>query len=125
MTRLFFLILLAFAAWYGWKHYHELMDRRPSDDAVVVNHSGHEMTRVRLTVGGQTFVKESIPDGASADFPFRVDRDSDFQLDWQWGDLIGEKHWTGGMVPRGPMLQRHTFEIDGEGAVLYNAENKL
>jgi hypothetical protein len=124
MKKLLFLVLVAVAAWYGWHHYGDVLYKRPSHEAVVENRAGHEMTRVRLSVDGQTFVKESIPDGADAVFPFRVSRDASFQLVWQWGDGPAEQTWSGGMVPRGPMLQRHILSVDTEGAVLYRAENK-
>ena len=57
-------------------------------------------------------------------FPFRVDRDATFQLVWSFADAPSEQSWSGGMVPRGPMLQRHIMTVDGDGAVLYRAENK-
>ena len=124
MKRLFLLLLFAVAAWYAWHHWGDLVHRRPSHEAVIENASDKEMTRVRLSVGDQTFVKESIPDGAKAVFPFRVDRDATFQLVWSFAGAASEQTWTGGMVPRGPMLQRHVMTVDGDGAVLYRAENK-
>ena len=124
MRRLLLLILFAVALWYGWQHRDELLHRKQSHEAVVENASGREMTRVRLSVGGQTFVKESIPDGQQAVFPFRVDRDATFELVWRFADASNEQSWAGGMVPRGPMLQRHVMTVDGDGAVLYRPENK-
>ena len=123
MKRLFLLILVAAAVWYAWKH-PDLLRRHPASEAVVENASGSEMIRVRLSVGGQTFVKESVPDGTKAVFPFRVDHDASFQLVWEWGGRMGERSWSGGQVPAGPMLQRHIMTVDGDGAVLYRAENK-
>ena len=32
---------------------------------------------------------------------------------------------TGGMVPRGPMVQRYFFQVDSEGQVMFRAETKL
>src|SRR5262245_49497032 len=124
MKKLVFLVLVGAVAWYGWKHYPSLLERRPSHEAVVRNATGSNLTRVRLTVDGQTFVKEELADGASAAFPFRVGRDASFDLDWQWANRLGENHWSGGMVPKGPMVQRHIMVIDGEGGVLYRTENK-
>jgi hypothetical protein len=123
MKRLFLLLLVAAAVWYGWKH-PELLHKQPSHEAIVENTTGREMTRVRLSVDGQTFVKESIPDQEKAVFPFRVNHDASFQLVWQWGDGPGEQSWSGGMVPRGPMIQRHIMTVDPDAAVLYRAENK-
>jgi len=125
MKRLLLLALLAFAIWYGWNHYRGLITHAPMHEAVIENHSGREMQRVRLTVGGQTFVRESVPDASSISFSFRVDQDASFQLEWQWANSDALQHWSGGMVPRGPMVQRHTFEVDSEGAVMYSAANKL
>ena len=125
MKRLFFLALLAFAIWYGWHHYHDLITHAPSHEAVIQNHSGREMQRVRLTVGGQTFVRESLPDASSISFSFHVDQDTSFQLEWMWAGSDAILHWSGGMVPRGPMVQRHTFDVDSEGGVIYSAANKL
>ncbi len=124
MKRLLLLALFAAALWYGWKHWGELVSKRSGHEAVVENASGRELTRVRLSVGGQTFVKESIPDGERAVFPFRVDSDATFELVWRFADASSEQSWSGGMVPRGPMLQRHVMTVDGDGAVLYRPENK-
>jgi hypothetical protein len=123
MRKLLVLALIAFAAWYGWKHYPELTRHRPSHQAVIQNESGTGLTRVRLQVDGQTLVKEEIADGQSATMPFRVNDDATFVLTWQWADRAGEQTWRGGMVPRGPMMQRHVFHIDGEGNVMYRPEN--
>ena len=124
MKRLLLLVLLAIALWYAWHHWGEVFHRQPGHEAVIENTSGREMTRVRLSVGGQTFVKESIPDGEKAAFQFRVDHDATFQLAWRFADAPNEQSWSGGMVPRGPMLQRHVMMVDGNGAILYRPENK-
>ena len=42
------------------------------------------------------------------------------RLRWLWN-----QHWAGGLVPRGPMVQKHHFTVDGDGAVIYQAEQKL
>ena len=124
MKRLIVLILLAVAAWYAWHHWGDVFHRSPSHEAVVENAGDREMTRVRLTVGDQTFVKESLPAGARAAFPFRVDRDATFLLVWDVAGTTAEHTWSGGMVPKGPLLQRHVLTVDADGAVLYRAENK-
>ena len=84
MKKLIFVAILCFAGWYGWHHYPELLHHAPSHEAVIENHTGRVMTRVRLTVDGQTFVKERIADEASAVIPFRVGSDASFQLVWQY-----------------------------------------
>jgi len=124
MKRLFFFLLVVLAAWYGWKHYPDILNRTPSHEAVVVNNTGHTLERVRVTVDGQTFVKETLADNDRVVFPFKVNHDASFELVWQWADKMGEMRWTGGMVPRGPMVQRHIMTIDGNGEVIYTPENK-
>ncbi len=124
MMRFLLLVLFAFALWYGWQHRGELLNRRSGHEAVVENMSGREMTRVRVSVGGQTFVKESIPDGEKAVFPFRVAADATFELVWRFAGAANDRSWSGGMVPRGPMLQRHIMTVDADGTVFYRPENK-
>ncbi|MEK7329570.1 MAG: hypothetical protein AAB113_02075, partial [Candidatus Eisenbacteria bacterium] len=88
------------------------------------NSTGTGLTRIRLTVAGQTFAKEELADGAEAVFPFRVGGDASFELVWQWSNRVGENNWSGGMVPKGPMVQRHFMTIDADAGVLYRAEHK-
>ena len=109
MKKLLMLLIVAAVAWYGWKQLPALFERRPAHEAVVQNSAGVGLTRVRLLVDGQTFVKETLPDGEAAVFPFRVGRDATFELTWQWADRLGETRWSGGMVAVGPMVQRHTM----------------
>jgi hypothetical protein len=124
MTRLILFLVVVAAGWYAWHHYGDILHKQPSHEAVIENRTGHEMVRVRLNVDGQGFARESIPDEGTATIPFRVGDDSAFQLIWEYRDAEGEHQWSGGMVPKGPMTQRHIFTVDGEGAVIYRAENK-
>ena len=124
MKKLVLLVLVLGLAWFGWKRLPTLLEKRPSHEAVVLNSTGVGLTRIRLAVGGQTFVKEELADGASAVFPFRVGGDASFELTWQWADRVGENSWSGGMVTVGPMVQRHTMTIDGDAGVLYRAAAK-
>jgi len=89
---------------------------------VIDNESGADVERIRLKVGAQTLVKETLATGERAILPFRVNQDATFEL--TWNSRGGEYTWSGGMVPAGPMVQRHTFLIDADGQVLYRAENK-
>ena len=125
MKKLIFVLLVAVAAWYGYKHYPELLHRRGHDDLVIENSTGKQMERIRVEIDGQTLVKETLPDGQSATIPFNVQNDSSIKLEWQYTQVIGTHNWTGGMVPRGPMVQRHILTVDGDDAVMYRAENKL
>ena len=123
MKRLLLLALLAFAGWYGWKHYDQVLHPRPHHEAVVHNESGEKLVRVRLTVGRQTFVKEELPDGESATFPFTVDADSPFDLSWEYDTKQGEQHWSGGLVAKGPIIARHTMTIRPSGGVIIESQN--
>lgn len=121
MKKLFLLLLVAAAAWYGWKNYPQILDRQPGHKAVILNHTGRDMQRIRLIVDGQTLVREELPDGAEAELGFKVANDSEFQLIWEWSNAPGEFHWRGGRVPRGPMVQKHIFTVDGVNEVIYQA----
>lgn len=121
MKKLLLLVVVLAIGWYGWKQLPGLLERRPSHEAVVENGAGSTLTRVRLTVDGQTFVRESLPDGQRAVFPFRVGHDASFTLTWQWADRPGEPSWSGGMVTAGPLVQRHTLAVDADGGVVYRA----
>lgn len=121
--RLFLVLLLAVAIWYGWKQYPKMAERRPAHEAVIENQTGADIERIRLKIGDQTLVKESLATGERAVLPFRVNQDATFTLTWN-NERGAELNWSGGMVPAGPMVQRHEFLIDNEGQVLYRAENK-
>jgi len=124
MKKLLFFAVVVFAAWYGWKHYRDLLHHDVMSRAIIVNNTGHELVRVRLSAGDQSIgVKESIPDNGRAEFPFHVDQDATFMLAWQYGDRQGESRWSGGTVTHGPIAQKCTFTIDAEGEVLFLPEN--
>ncbi len=124
MKKLILLILVGVAAWYGWKMYPSLVDKRASHEAVIQNQATSGITRVRLQVDGQTLVKEVIASGGSATIPFKINNDATFDLEFEWQDRAGERSWHGGRVPRGPMVQRHIFTIDDQGDVIYRSETK-
>ena len=121
MTRLLFLALIVFAAWYGWHHYAEL--RRPgAHEVIAVNHTGRVIERLRITVGDQTVVVESLNDGAQAKQPFRCDRDGPFQLTWELRGVMGEKMWRGGTFAHGPILLAHKFDFRERDGVIWSSE---
>jgi hypothetical protein len=122
MKKLIFVCLVGATAWYGWTHYKGLLQRQPSHEAVIQNQTSHTLDRIRLKVDGQTLVKETLPAGETARLPFRVNHDSSFEL-W-WGTGPSERSWTGGLVPAGPMAQRHSFTIGEGDEVMYRAEGK-
>ena len=124
MKKFLLFILLVAAAWYGWKVYPGLVDRRAGHEAIIQNQASSGLTRVRLMVDGQTLVRETIASGQSATIPFKVNNDASFALEFEWQDRMGLMNWRGGMVPKGPMVQRHFFTIDDQGDVVYHAEAK-
>jgi hypothetical protein len=121
MKRLIFLAFIGATIWYGWHHYGGL-SQGPSNVAVIQNSSGRVLERVRLTVAGQTFVKEVIEDGSSEEIPFRISRDSEFKLRWQSRGKEGEPEWNGGSIVAGPMVTRQHFTVLGDGGVIWSAE---
>jgi hypothetical protein len=124
MARLILFLLVIAAAWYGWKKYPEFVDKRPGHTARIENGATADLERFRIRVDGQTFVREKVPVGGSADIPFKITNDSEFQLTWELGGRLGEHTWRGGDVFKGPMMQRHIFRIDDEHQVMYRTENK-
>jgi hypothetical protein len=119
MKRLIVLAVLVFAGWYGYKHYNEVLHPRPRHIAEIVNDTGRKLVRVRLTVGGQTFVKEEMEKGVTADFPFTVDADSQFDLVWEYDTSTNVGHWAGGLVAPGPVVGKHTMTIRDDGGVVF------
>lgn len=124
MKRLLFLILIAVAAWYGWKNYPALMNRTPGHSATIANQTDFGIIRLRMTVDGQTQVKEKLLSGETAAFTFKVNNDSEIKLDWEWIGKMGERRWRGGRVSKGPLLARHEMQIVGDGEVNYRSMPK-
>ena len=122
MRNLLVLVVVAVAAWYGWHHWADLR-QAPRDSAVVENQSGRGLTRVRLTVGGQTYVKDVIPDGGKAEFPFKVAGDGSLALAWQFDNESYDKTWSGGEVSAGPLRTRHHIQVMSDGGVVWSAEH--
>jgi hypothetical protein len=124
MGRLIVVLILIAAVWYGWKNYPKFLSRAPGHEAVIVNSTSNTAVRVRLTVGGQTFVKETLGPDQKATFPFKINEDSSFELIWEWETSPGERRWRGGNVFKGPMVARHTFTIQDDDGIVYDSENK-
>jgi len=122
MKRLIIFALLVLAGWYGWTHYREILQKRPSHEAVVENMGDSPIERLRIKVDGQTLVKELIPPNDKVALPFLVNHESSFDLEWKQG--ANDMHWTGGLVTLGPMVQRHIFSVNDNGEVMYRAETK-
>ena len=122
MRNLLVLVVVAAAAWYGWHHWTELR-QAPRDEAVVENQSGRGLTRVRLTVGGQTVVRDAIPDGGKATFPFTVSGDGTLAMTWQFEGDSYDKTWSGGEVSAGPLHTRHHIQVMQDGGVVWTAEH--
>ena len=114
-------VVIAIAAWYGWNH-RDSLNREPRDEAVIENHSGHGLQRVRLTVAGQGFVREELADGEKVVFPFRVAGDGTFSMTWNVEHEGYEKNWTGGEVSAGPLRTRHHIQVTEDGGVIWTSE---
>jgi hypothetical protein len=117
MKKLMFLALFAVAGWYGWSHRETLLHPAPTDEAVVVNATDMAIVRVRVTVDGQTMVREVIEPGESAALPFHLAHDSDFQVEWQWKRREGKVQWRGGLVTAGAAASRTTLTAYTDGTV--------
>ena len=124
MKSLVLFVLVCVAAWMAWHHWPELFEKHPHHDIQLVNAGSSSITRMRVTVGGQTFVKEVLAPGASTTWSFEVQDDSDFRLVWELADKMGEHQWSGGRVTKGPIVQHHTLTIDRDGGVVYTFEDK-
>jgi hypothetical protein len=117
MKRLLFFVLAAAAAWYGWNHRTGLFAGSTDSEAVIVNSGTRAMLRVRLTVNGQTYVREVIEPDTEEKFPIAVTRESDFRLKWDWRGLEGAPEWRGGEVTPGPPRSRCTIQVYDDGGV--------
>lgn len=125
MKRLLVLAVIAVAVWYGYKHYPELLHRSPANEVILKNESGHPLERVRIKVGGETYVIERLETGQerATTFP-AVSTPSTFEMTWEYGDGLGEHRWTGGGVAPSPLPDRHTLLLDPDGEVIYSAAKK-
>jgi len=123
VKKLILLVLIVIAIWQARIHYPELIHRKPSHEAMVVNDSGVGIESVRLIIGDQTFTKDKLDNGQSARFSFRVDRDATFKLVWLNTARSDEKEWSGGQVAPGPLVQRHVITLLGGGGVIYRNED--
>jgi hypothetical protein len=121
MRNLIVLVVVALVAWYGWHHLSDLR-QKPRDVAVVENQSGRGLTRVRLTVGGHTDVRDLIPDGGKAEIPLQVTGDGTLALRWQFDNEAYDKTWSGGEVSAGPLRTRHHIQVMSDGGVVWTAE---
>jgi len=123
MLRLLIFALVVAAAWYGWKHQASL--RVPEGhEVVVVNHSGRELERIRVSAGGQTVVVETLADGATVRQPLRARGDGPFKLVWSSNSKVGEREWKGGVLAQGPALLSHRFEFDNQERVTWTSKPK-
>ncbi|HEY3215110.1 MAG TPA: hypothetical protein VGK93_01320 [Candidatus Eisenbacteria bacterium] len=123
MKKLLILLLVLGVGWYGWKQAPRLGERRPSHLAVIENASHSRLEHLRLSVSGRTFVRDRLPPGQRATFAFQVRRDASFVFRWEQGSL-GKRTWSGGLVPAGPLLQRHVIRVGDDDRVSYFAERR-
>jgi hypothetical protein len=121
MMRWLFFALVAFAAWYGWHHYADLR-QAGSHQLIIVNHTGHAIERLRLKVGEQVVVVETLENGAQTKLPFRYDHDGMFQAVWELRGVMGEKSWSGGTFSHGPVLFTHRFDFREDNGVIWSSD---
>ena len=121
MRRLFFLALFAAAAWFGWNNWRGLI-KAPGDEIVVVNHSGYTIERVRIGIGDNLAVFESVPNGNEQRRPWRGQAGGLFQVAWKPGDRVGESVWRGGAFEPSATPRVHRFEVATGGKVVSRSE---
>lgn len=117
MKRLLFLAIVVAIGWYGWQHRAVLFTGDTDSVAVLVNDGTRDMLRVRLTVDGQTYVRDVIAQGTQTTIPMPVRRVSDFRLRWEWRGLEGAPNWQGGEVTPGPPRSRCTLTVFDDNGV--------
>lgn len=119
MKRLLFLAIVAAVGWYGWQHREAVFGGRADSEVVLVNAGTRAMQRVRLSVDGETYVREVIEPDGRVNIPVRVARVSDFRLVWEWRGLEASRDWQGGQVLPGPPRSRCTIQVfdDNEATV--------
>lgn len=125
MKKLILLVILAAAAWYGWKNYPQLLSRRaPGSEVVIENRTGTTMLRVRVHVGGATEVREIIEDGASASVPFTMTSNGDVRFEWQVSNREGDRQSTPYPIAVTPIPQRYIFTVDQDANITQRVERK-
>ena len=60
MKRLVILVVVGVAVWIAWKRGPNVFERLPQHVVVVKNNGVSEINRLRVTVAGQTFVRETL-----------------------------------------------------------------
>jgi len=125
MRKIIFLALVIMAGYYAWQHAPALLKRPPAHRLVVTNESRVNVERLRIKVGGQTFVKELLPSGETVTFSLRVHRDEPLSMTWRWSDSENEDHWEGGTVTQGPIAQDHLLSIMGGATVVHRVERQF
>lgn len=123
MKRLLLLAILGAALYWGYTKNWDF-GRPAGNEAVLVNRSGRDLDRIRLTIGGETLVREALADGERASLTFRQQRDGAFRLVWHAKGVVGERTWSGGHLVGGPAPSVHTFEFDAQHGVVWFAKAK-
>ena len=123
MKKLILLGIIAAAAWWGYQRNWDF-SQADANEAVLVNRSGRVLERIRLTIGGETLVREVLEDGERSTLTFRNQREGAFKLVWSARGQMGERSWSGGHLIGGPTASTHTFEFDSENGVVWHAAAK-
>lgn len=124
MKRLLVLAILAAALWWGYQRNWDFSSAT-ANDAVLINRTGKVLERIRVTIGGETVVRELLEVDETASLQFRNQREGAFRVVWHVRGQMGEKNWSGGHLIGGPTASRHTFEFDSENGVVWHAEAKV
>jgi len=124
MKKLLILALLIFAGYTAWQRAPAFFKRPALHEAVVINQSRKDIIRVRVIVGDQTFVKESLPSGEDVTFTFRVNKEEPLSLEFVWKETDASDRWRGGKVTQGPIAQRHKLTIMDRNSVIHQVERR-
>jgi len=121
MGRLIWFALFVVAAWYGWNH-KDSLGGTPGDEIVVVNHAGAAIERVRIGVGDDMVVFESVEDGSEQRRPWRGRRQGPFAVIWNQRGRLGELSWNGGGYQPSSTAFVHRFEFQTSAKILSHSD---
>lgn len=122
MKNLIILALIAFAAWYGYKHYAEFRGKG-QNEILVTNQASRDVVRLRIQIGERTEVIDTLKVGATEKRSFPPPpADGTFKLTWNYMGFDSEPSWSGGVVAAGPMLMSHHFLMQDGGDVIWSSE---
>ena len=123
MKRLFWLLLFAAAAWFGWNHRDSLTGGQRRSEIVVTNDTDAAALRMRIALGATRVAKERVEPHESVTLPFPYSGGTgSFHVEWQFENVPAEYSWDGGTFVPGPIPTRHTFHLIGGQEVTWAQE---